>query len=125
VPHHQAEDDMAASTVDDYLAEVPEPHRTTLRKLRETLRSLLPDAKEELSYGVPAFKVNGKAVAGYAAFKNHCSYFPHSGSILSQMADDVTAYTWSKGTLQFPADHPPPADLVRRLVELRLAQISR
>lgn len=113
-----------AATVEQYLAGLPEPHRTTLEQLRTELRELLPAAEEGLSYGVPALKVDGRPVAGYAAFKNHCSYFPHSGSVLSQMAEELTDYAWSKGTLQFPTNQPPPADLVRRLVELRLAQIS-
>ncbi len=114
-----------AATVDEYLAELPEPHRSTLAQLRASLQQLLPDAEEGLSYGVPALKVSGRPVAGYAAFKNHCSFLPHSGSILSQLAEELTGYTWSKGTLQFAPDQPPPADLVARLVELRLEEISR
>jgi uncharacterized protein YdhG (YjbR/CyaY superfamily) len=85
--------------VDDYLAAAPEPHRSTLTRLRATLRQLLPEATENLSYGMPAFKVEGKAIAGYAYFKNHCSFFPHSGSVLSELADDLGAYEWTKGTL--------------------------
>lgn len=69
-------------TVDTYLAGAPEPQRTTLETLRTTLRSILPAAEEGLSYGVPAFKVSGRPVAGFAYFKRHCSYFPHSGSVL-------------------------------------------
>lgn len=111
-------------TVDQYLAEAPEPHRSTLTKLRATLRELLPEATEEISYGMPAFKVGGKAVAGYAHFKNHCSYFPHSGSILPQVADELDDYEWSKGTLKFPVDQPPPKALVGRLVELRLEALG-
>ena len=116
---------MAAITVDEYLAAAPQPHRTTLEQVRKTLRSLLPDAEETISYGVPAFKVNGEAVAGYAFFKNHCSYFPHSGSVLPVVAEALSGYEWSKGTLKFAPETPLPEELVRRLVEVRLAQLGR
>ncbi len=112
------------ATVDEYLDSAPEPHRSTLVELRATLRQILPDADEALSYGVPAFKVKGKAVAGYAHFKNHCSYFPHSGSVFPELADELTGYRWSKGTLQFPVDRPLPMPLVRRLVEVRLEHLG-
>jgi uncharacterized protein YdhG (YjbR/CyaY superfamily) len=115
---------MAATSVDEYLAEAPEPHRSTLVRLRANLRELLPGAEEGMSYGVPAIKVGGQAVAGYAYFKNHCSYFPHSGSILSQIPDELSDYEWSQGTLRFSPDRPLPTELVRRLVDLRLEQLG-
>lgn len=111
-------------TVDEYLAGAPEPHRSTLIQLRHTLRRILPAATEELSYGVPAFKVGGKAVAGYGYYKKHCSYFPHSGSVLPKLAKDLESYDWSKGTLKFPIDEPLPGSLVTRLVEERLKQLD-
>jgi len=111
--------------VDDYLDGAPEPQRSTLVTLRAALRELLPDASEELSYGVPAFKVGGKAVAGYAYFQKHCSYFPHSGSVLSELAaDELAEYEWSKGTLRFPVDEPLADSLVARLVNVRKAQLG-
>ncbi|MFP3913232.1 MAG: iron chaperone [Actinomycetota bacterium] len=106
-------------TVDEYLDAAPEPQRTTLRALRLTLRRLLPGAEETISYGMPAFMLKGKAVAGYAYFRGHCSYFPHSGSVLEEAADDLSAYEWSKGTLRFPIGESLPEPLVRRLVEVR------
>jgi uncharacterized protein YdhG (YjbR/CyaY superfamily) len=111
-------------TVDEYLQAAPEPHRTTLTALRATLQEILPQAEETISYGMPAFKVEGKAVAGYAHFKNHCSYFPHSSGVLTGLGDDLEGYRWSKGTLQFPPDRPLPASLVRRLVETRLGELG-
>jgi len=112
-------------TVDEYLDAAPEPQRSTLRKLRALLVSILPDAEEGLSYGVPAFKVGGKAVAGYAHAKGHCSYFPHSGSVISQVEPELLAgYDWAKGTLRFPVDQIPEAALVRRLVAIRLAMLQ-
>lgn len=111
-------------TVDEYLDGAPEPHQSTLRRLRATLRSLLPDAVETLSYGMPAFKLGGKAIAGYAYFRSHCSYFPHSGSVLDVVADELEGYEWSKGTLRFPIDEPLPETLVRKLVDVRRAQVG-
>lgn len=111
-------------TIDDYLDGAPEPHRTTLRHLRETLRVILPDAEEGMSYGVPAFMVGGKPVAGYAHLKKHCSYFPHSGSVLAEHAGELEGYEWSKGTLRFAPDTPLPETLVRRLVASRLAELG-
>lgn len=73
---------------------------------------------------MPAIKVEGKAVAGYAHFKNHCSYFPHSGSVLPELADELEAYEWSKGTLRFPVDEPLRQDLVARLVAVRMEQLG-
>jgi len=115
---------MAHLTVDEYLAEAPEPQRTTLGHVREALRKILPDAQETISYGVPAFEMHGKAVAGYAYFKNHCSYFPHSGSVLPELADELDGYKWSKGTLQFPCDRPLPESLLRALVKTKLTQLG-
>jgi uncharacterized protein YdhG (YjbR/CyaY superfamily) len=110
-------------TIDDYLDGAPEPHRSTLIELRRTLRKLLPEASEGLSYGVPAFEVGGKAVAGYAYHKSHCGYYPHSEAVLPVLADELTAYEWSRGTLRFPVDGPLPEALVARLVEVRLAEL--
>lgn len=112
-------------TVDEYLASAPEPQRSTLMALRATLASLLPEAVEGISYGVPAFLVEGKPVAGYAHAKRHCSYFPHSGSVLDRVEPELLeGHDWSKGTLRFSADRPPDDALVRRLVEIRLAMLD-
>lgn len=112
-------------TVDEYLDAAPEPQRTTLWKVRATLAVILPDAEEAMSYGVPAFKVRGRAVAGYAHRRRHCSYFPHSGAVLPQVEPALLeGYDWSKGTLRFPVDQPLDERLLRRLVELRVAMLD-
>lgn len=110
-------------TVDDYLAAAPEPQRSTLTHLLAMLTGLLPDAEEGLSYSAPALKIGGKPVAGYSHAKNHCSYLPHSGSVLTEMEGELDGYEWSKGALKFPADQPLPEDLVTRLLEARLAEL--
>ena len=110
------------ASVDDYLAAVPEPARTTLTKLRELIRSIVPpDATEAISYGMPAFRYKGPLV-GFAAFKNHCSLFPMSGALVEQFRDDLAKYPTSKGTIQFPLDKPLPAALVKKIVKARIAQ---
>ena len=111
-------------TVDEYIDAAPEPQQSTLRQLRATLAVLLPDAEEGLSYGVPAFKVGGTPVAGYAYFKAHCGFYPHSESVLSQVDPELLAgYKTARGTLRFPIDEPLSEELVERLVELRLAEL--
>lgn len=115
---------MSRSEVDDYLAAVPEPGRGTLEELRRGLRTLLPEAEEGIAYGSPAFKVGGKAVAGFAAFDDHLSYLPHSGAVLAGLAADVEDYAHSKGALRFALDTPLPRLLVEKLVAARLAELG-
>ena len=112
-------------SVDEYLDGAPEPQRGTLQELRSVLREILPDATEAMSYGMPAFVVDGKPVAGYAWAKRHCSYYPHSGAVLTEMAGELDDYEWSKGTLRFPVDEPLPRELVVRLVEVKQAHLAR
>lgn len=114
--------DSKAADVEAYLAACPEPHRSTLEKMRAMIRAAAPkDATEGISYGMPAFRYKGGLV-GYAAFKEHCSFFPMSASLLDDFADEVKAYRTSKGTLQFPADKPLPAALVKKMVKARVVQ---
>ena len=110
-------------TVDEYLASVPEPPRGTLEKVRQRIRAAVPPGSTEgLSYGMPAFKHEGKALVVYAAFKNHCSLFPMSGAVIATLADELKSYTTSKGTIQFPIGKPLPAALIKRVVRARIAE---
>lgn len=111
-------------SIDEYLDGAPEPQKSTLLELRATLRKVLPEAEETISYNMPAFKVKGKAVAGFAYFKSHCSFFPHSGSVLPELSDELEGYEWTKGTLKFPVDQPLAEDLVRRIVGVRMEQLG-
>ncbi len=115
---------MSEREIDDYLAALDEPKRGTLERLRRTILEVVPEADQCISYGMPAFKLDGKAVAGFGAFKNHLSYFPHSGSVLPELRDDLVGYTASKGTLQFPIDTPLPKTLVRKLIAVRRQQLT-
>lgn len=109
--------------VDEYLAGLDEAKRTALEELRRNILEIIPDAEQCIAYGAPAFKVRGKAVAGFAAFKNHLSYLPHSGSVLSELPDDVAPYATTKGALQFAADSPLPKALVKKLITVRMRQL--
>ena len=113
----------AAKTVDQYLAAVPQPARTTLNKIRATIRSAAPpDATEVISYGMPAFKHKGVLV-WFAAFADHCSLFP-TAAIIEKFKPELKRYTISKGTIQFPADKPLPSTLVKKIVKARVAQVE-
>jgi uncharacterized protein YdhG (YjbR/CyaY superfamily) len=115
---------VSTSDIDSYLAGLDEPKRSTLEQLRRSIHAAVPDAEECISYGMPAFKVLGKTVAGFAAFKNHLSYLPHSGSVLPSLAADVAGYEGTKGSLHFPIDQPLPAAMVKKLVEARLQELG-
>jgi uncharacterized protein YdhG (YjbR/CyaY superfamily) len=111
--------------VDEYLRVVEEPGRSTLQTLRRTILEIVPDAEQVISYRVPAFRARGETVAGFAAFKNHLSYLPFSGSVLSQLADELDGYAMTKSSLHFPVDRPLPKALVKKLIAVRLAQVGR
>jgi uncharacterized protein YdhG (YjbR/CyaY superfamily) len=114
-----------AEDVEAYLAEVGEPARTTLKKLRATIRSVVPpETTEGLSYGMPAFRYKGALVA-YAAFKSHCSFFPMQASLIDEMKEELKGYRTSKGTLQFDPDKGLPAALVKKMVRARVAENER
>lgn len=111
--------------VDAYLADAPEPHRSSLLALRDLLRAVVPHGEEALSYGVPAIKVDGRPVAGYAYHVKHWGYYPHSEKVLPQVDPALLeGLDWSRGTLRFAPDAVPSEALVRRLVELRLDEIG-
>ncbi len=115
---------MSGHAIDAYLARQDEPQRRTLDVLRKTILEIVPEAEECISYGLPAFQIDGKVVAGFGAFKNHLSYLPHSGSVLSQLREDLSSYSWSSGALKFPVDAPLSKELVAKLIAIRLKQIK-
>lgn len=114
-----------SSPIDEYLERFDGDRRATLDRLHATLRSLLPAAEEAIRYRMPAFVVHGgKAVAGFDGFRDHCSYFPHSGSVIEQIGPLPTWVDASGGTLRFPIGRTLPTGLLRRLVRVRLDEIS-
>jgi uncharacterized protein YdhG (YjbR/CyaY superfamily) len=115
---------MATEEVDRYLEALEQPKRGTLDELRRSILEVIPEAEQDISYGMPAFKLEGKTVAGFAAFKNHLSYLPHSGSVLTTLGDDVAGYETSKGSLRFAVDKPLPKGLVKKLVTTRMRELG-
>lgn len=110
------------TTVDEYLSWVPEAHRPLLDSLRETIKSVAPEATETISYGMPAFKLNGRFFVSYSDFKNHVSLFPASGAVRAALGDELKPYFSGKGTFRFRADQPIPTDLVARIVAILLEE---
>ena len=111
--------------VDAYLRALDEPKRSTLETLRTTILEIVPEAEQVISYNVPAFRVRGKVIAGFAAFKGHLSYLPFSGSVLGQLGEELKGYTMTKSALHFPVDRPLPKTLVKKLIDARLADAAR
>jgi len=109
--------------VDEYLARIPEPARSTLEKMRAAIRSAAPrEATETISYGIPAFKYQGVLV-WFAAFSDHCSLFP-TAVVIETFKNELKSFSTSKGTIHFPTDKPLPAALVKKMVKARVAQIE-
>jgi uncharacterized protein YdhG (YjbR/CyaY superfamily) len=114
----------ATQSHDAYLAAQPADKRAVLQHLRETIRAHVPEAEEVISYAMPGFRLpGGKVFAGYAAKKN-CGYYPHSGNILRQFADELAAWKTTPGAIQFTPVNPLLDDLVRRLVTARMKEIA-
>jgi uncharacterized protein YdhG (YjbR/CyaY superfamily) len=110
-------------TVEDYLAGVDGPARTTLQALRKTIKAAAPEATEGISYGIPTLKVDGRMLASFAAFTNHCSFFP--GAVIQDFAEELKSYQTSKGTIRFAVDKPLPSTLVRKILKARIERIQR
>lgn len=114
----------SAEKVDEYLRCVEEPKRGTLEQLRRTILEFVPEAEQVISYGLPAFRMDGKTVAGFAAFKTHLSYLPFSGSVLDKLGDELEGYKMTKSALHFPVDQPLPKPLVKKLIAVRMAEVA-
>src|SRR5215472_6104946 len=111
-----------AKTVEEYLANTPEPAQSTLKHIRAVIKSVVPkETTEVISYGIPMFKFNGMLV-GYAAFKKHCSLFPTGSGVIERFAKELKGYSTSRGTIQFPPDKPLPDALVKKIVKARVAE---
>jgi len=111
-----------AAAVEQYLSAVPEPASSTLAKVRAAIRAAAgPEATETISYGMPAFRYKGMLV-WYAAFKDHCSFFPGNSSLIEEFGEELAGYSTAKGTIRFPVDKPLPAALIRKIVRARMAE---
>ena len=109
-------------TVDAYLAALSDDKRAALEKVRKAIKAAAPGAEECVSYGLPAFRLNGRVLVAFGATTKHCAFYPMSSSTVDAHKDELTGYETSKGTVRFQADHPLPAALVRKLVKARVAE---
>jgi len=110
------------TTVDEYLAAVIPDQRRALETLRQTIRAIVPEAVECISYGLAAFKLDGKPLVAFGAGKNHCAFYPMSSTTVAAFEKELKKYDTSKGTIRFPAEAPLPAALVRKLVKARVLE---
>ena len=106
-------------SIDHYLASVSDDSRAALEKLRRTIKSIVPEAVETISYEIPTFKLDGRMLVSFAAFSEHCSFFPGAGPIELHAAD-LKSFPTSKGTIRFKPDHPLSSALVKKLVKTRM-----
>ena len=123
-PSHKAATRSTARTIDEYLAEFPPRTQSALREMRALIRSLAPEASETISYGIPTLDLNGKHLVHFAGYEKHVGLYP-TPTGMEAFAEELSGYKTGKGSVQFPLDQPLPADLIRRIVEYRVAENAR
>ena len=111
--------------VSAYLASQPPAARSTLRKIRATIRAVAPGATESFTYRIPGFRLDGKSLIWYAGFKSHTSLYPATPGVRRSLGSDLKPYLVSKATLRFPLDQPPPLAIVKRVVKARVAEVRK
>jgi uncharacterized protein YdhG (YjbR/CyaY superfamily) len=110
------------ATIDEYLEGTPQEMRDALEKLRAVIRKAAPQAEEAIGWGMPMFKLKGKNLVGFAAFKEHCSFFPMSTTVMEAFESELASYSTSKGAIRFKADKSLPASLVKKIVKERIKE---
>lgn len=111
---------MSTADIDAYIAALPEPKRETLQEMRRRILEIVPDAEQKISYNMPAFAINGKVVAGFAAFKNHLAYLPHSGRVFTGLEKELEGFVRTPGSLHFAVDTPLSRELIAALIEEKM-----
>jgi uncharacterized protein YdhG (YjbR/CyaY superfamily) len=111
-------------SVEEYLNALPDDVRATLEKVRQSIKAAAPTAIEKIGYGMPGFSYDGRYLVYYAAFKNHCSFFPASNGVMEEFAEELKRYDVAKGTIRFPIGKPLPATLIKKLVKARIREID-
>jgi uncharacterized protein YdhG (YjbR/CyaY superfamily) len=111
---------MSTPDIDAYIAALPEPKRSSLEEMRRRILDIVPDAEQKISYGTPAFAIGGKVVAGFASFKNHLAYLPHSGRVFPQLERELQGFVRTSGSLHVPVDQPLSPELLAALIEAKM-----
>jgi len=112
----------AANSIDEYLEALNDDQRLALERLRKAIRAAAPRAEECLSYGLPAFRLDGKALVAFGAAAKHCAFYPMSAATVADFAEELAGFSTSKGTIRFQPDKPLPVALIRKLVRARIAE---
>ncbi len=112
-------------SIDEYISGFPPETQKVLQELRELIKAIAPDATERISYGMPAFDLNGRRLVYFAAWKNHIGFYPAAGDVVEAFEEELEPYKRGKGSVQFPLDRPLPTDLIRRIVEFRADQSAK
>lgn len=115
---------VSIKNIDDYLALQPEPKRTLLENLRQTITKCVPDAEEVISYQMPALKYKKRILVYFAAFKNHCSLFVGNGTLIQSVKNELKAYETTKGSIHFTSEKPLPKTLIKKLIQARVREIE-
>jgi uncharacterized protein YdhG (YjbR/CyaY superfamily) len=110
--------------VDEYMAGLPDSRRAEMERLRGAIRAAAPNATEAIAYNMPAFRLDGRFLVSYEAYKRHYSLFAWSDEMLAELGASLQPYAVGRGTIRFPADEPIPLDLVERIVQIRLREVS-
>ncbi len=113
-----------AATIDEYIAEFPPDTQEVLQQVRGLIRESAPEATETISYAIPTFDLNGRHLVHFAGYDRHVGFYP-TGSGIAAFKEELTGYKSAKGSVQFPLSRPMPADLIKRMVEFRLDEVSR
>jgi len=113
---------MQPNPIDEYLATASEDKRAALEHLRKTIRAIVPEAEEIISYRLPTFRYRGKKLVAFGVAANHCAFYPLSGATVEAFTDELKDFDTSKGAIRFQADHPLPDNLVRKLVAARIRE---
>ncbi|HET7726097.1 MAG TPA: DUF1801 domain-containing protein [Candidatus Limnocylindrales bacterium] len=110
------------ASVDDYLTALAPERRERIEALRRSVREVVPEAEEAIAYNMPAFRLDGRFLVSFDAFKRHDSLFPASEGVVRELGDEVRPYLAGRGTIRFPLGRPLPLDLIRRIVEIRVGE---
>jgi uncharacterized protein YdhG (YjbR/CyaY superfamily) len=115
---------IAFASVDDYIASQPESVQPLLASVRSAIRKAVPRAEESISYNLPTYKLDGRPVIYFAAWKKHFSIYPASSRMVDAFKDDLAPYEVEKGTIRFPFSEPAPVKLIAQIAKFRAREVA-